>query len=403
MATPEDPILIVGAGLVGLTLGQALKQKGIPFQIYERDANPSSRTQGWAITIHWALSYLESLLPESTLTKIQDAQVDPAIAKNDTGNFLFLNLESGDVKFRIPPSKRWRVNREGLRRALLSGIEDNVIWGCDIESISFDNADGKPRVELKDSDGRKRFSEPGSLLIGVEGSKSPTRRFLCPDAYRNSPLPIRFTGVAVDLSPEQAAPLRALDPLLFQGCHPKTGVYLWFSILETPELGKRDDYRVQICISWPVKGPGDEVHGSDAERLANMKQRAEGFVAPLYNAVQRIPDGTPVVEVSLADWEGQLWDNRGGRVTLAGDAAHAMTMYRGEGANHGLLDTLHLVAAIEKIYAGGDAKAAMDEYESEMRKRTQQAVQLSRRACFEAHNWDELNENCAILSRRKLD
>ena len=28
-----NPVLIVGAGIVGLTLGQALKKKGIPFEV----------------------------------------------------------------------------------------------------------------------------------------------------------------------------------------------------------------------------------------------------------------------------------------------------------------------------------------------------------------------------------
>ncbi|KAL5044827.1 hypothetical protein BDW71DRAFT_208955 [Aspergillus fruticulosus] len=33
----KDPVLIVGAGIIGLTLGHALKQKNIPFSIYEHD------------------------------------------------------------------------------------------------------------------------------------------------------------------------------------------------------------------------------------------------------------------------------------------------------------------------------------------------------------------------------
>jgi 2-polyprenyl-6-methoxyphenol hydroxylase-like FAD-dependent oxidoreductase len=75
---------------------------------------------------------------------------------------------------------------------------------------------------------------------------------------------------------------------------------------------------------------------------------------------------------------------------------------RGEAANHGLLDIFHLIEAIATIYAGGDQKVAIDEYEREMRERTAPAVRLSRQACLEAHVWDQLNEGCAILSRRKL-
>ena len=45
-------VLIVGAGLAGLALAQALRKQGITFEIYERDANVHARFQGWAIALH---------------------------------------------------------------------------------------------------------------------------------------------------------------------------------------------------------------------------------------------------------------------------------------------------------------------------------------------------------------
>ncbi|RDW72764.1 FAD-dependent oxidoreductase [Aspergillus mulundensis] len=395
-----EPVLIVGAGIVGLTLGQALKQRNIPFEIYERDLHPDSRGQGWAITLHWALQYIQSLLPEETLQRIQDAQVDPDVARNDNGNFLFINLATGEPKFKIPPSKRWRVNREKMRKALLVGIEEHVHWGKRVDGILIGD-DGRPQIAIESGSGEKE-NIAGKLVVGVEGSRSTVRRFLRPDAFRNAQLPVRFTGVAVDLTDEEAAPLRNMDPLLFQGCHPETGVFFWFSILETPANNQSGLWRVQINLSWPVKTREDEVPEIDEERLVNMKKRVTGFALFLHDAIQRIPDGTPVLEINLADWECLPWNNRDGRVTLASDAAHAMVMYRGEAANHGLLDIFHLVEAIAEIYAGGDQKAAIDRYESEMRERTAPAVRLSRQACMEAHAWDQLNDGCAILSRRKI-
>lgn len=63
---------------------------------------------------------------------------------------------------------------------------------------------------------------------------------------------------------------------------------------------------------------------------------------------------------------------------------------------------MRLVEAIEKIYAGGSSKDSIDEYEAEMRERAQAAVLLSRQACLDAHDWESLNENSAILKRRAL-
>ncbi|KAL4791491.1 hypothetical protein BDV19DRAFT_401255 [Aspergillus venezuelensis] len=417
MSSESNPILIVGAGITGLILGQALKQRNVPFTIYERDPHLSSRHQGWAITLHWALSYLPSLLPPNVLKRIEEVQVDQNVAKNDTGSFLYLNLKSGDIHWRIPPNKRWRVNRERLRSALLQGIEEHVCWGRKVEGVQFDN-DDEATVQL---------STPFTLIIGAEGPRSQIRQFLCPGNYKNVPLPVRFTGVSVSLTETEIAPLRRLDPLLFQGTHPDSGVFFWFSILDAPDPepdtntnveiageerrggGERGLYKVQLGISWPLKNEEiDQVPGENAERLNNMKRRSEGFVPFLYEAIQRIPEGTEVIEVTLADWEGSSenegkgWDNHSGRVTLAGDAAHAMTMYRGEAANHGILDIYHLVPAIEKIHSGQDRKNAITEYEAEMQARGRNAVRLSRRACIEAHEWEALGVRSAILAGRKL-
>lgn len=51
-------VLIIGAGIVGLTLAQGCRENGIPFTIFEQDQK-GSRHQGWALTLHWCLRSLE--------------------------------------------------------------------------------------------------------------------------------------------------------------------------------------------------------------------------------------------------------------------------------------------------------------------------------------------------------
>ncbi|KAJ5768749.1 hypothetical protein N7520_003308 [Penicillium odoratum] len=395
-----EPVLIVGAGIVGLTLGQALKQKNIPFEIYERDETPDARGQGWAITLHWALEHMFKMLPAETLARIEDVQVDPEVARKDNGNFLFINLATGEPKYKIPPSRRWRVNREKMRKALLQGIEEHVHWGRRVVGLQVDD------VQLVFADDT---TVKGKMIVGAEGSRSVVRQILRPDAFENTPLPIRFTGVAVDLTPAEIKALREMDPLLFQGCDPSSGVFFWFSMLETPQRNgtaglESERFRCQICMSWPVKSPDDEVAATDEARLENMKRRAQGFAPFLKGAVDRIPTGTMVTEIKLADWECLDWNNHGGRVTLAGDAAHAMTMYRGEAANHGLLDAYQLMQAIEKVYTcTATTQSAIDDFEREMRIRTRRAVRLSRQACIDAHDWSRLDETSAILTKRAIE
>lgn len=56
-------------------------------------------------------------------------------------------------------------------------------------------------------------------------------------------------------------------------------------------------------------------------------------------------DNTTVTGLHLTDLPAQKWDNVNGLVTLAG--TDAMTMYRGEGANHGILDAALLVEQLK--------------------------------------------------------
>ncbi|EMT67394.1 hypothetical protein NOF04DRAFT_9914 [Fusarium oxysporum II5] len=401
MSKDRKPVLIIGAGVVGLVLAHGLKKLGIPFQIYERDSHISSRGQGWAITLHWVLPFLRELLSEEAFKDVESVQVDPEADRQGLGKFVFINLETLEPKFLIPPGDRRRVNREKLRKVLLKSVSDNVNWNKRLASIE-ERDDG---VVAMFEDGSRA---EGSLIVGVEGSNSRTRKFLAPESYRNIRLPVRFTGAALDLTPEQVKPLKDIDPLLFQGCHPETGTFFWFSMLETPLVNgsagtDNEHYRVQVMISWPMKTPEDEVKATDAERLAYMKQRATEFNPVLRDTVQRIPEGSEVIEIVLQDWPCPPWDNRNGRITLAGDAAHAMTMYRGEAANHGILDAYRLTKVLEGAYHKGKGLGeAIDEYEAELRERTKVAVLLSRQACLDAHDWAGLNENSAVLKKRAI-
>jgi flavin-dependent dehydrogenase len=123
----QPPVIIVGAGITGLVLAQALKKASIPFYIYERDPNPSYRGKGWGITIHWALQSLLGLLPQDLIDRLPEAYVDPAATRNgDNGNFMFFNLRTGEALWQVPPSKRIRMAREKFRRLLMDGIDIKV-------------------------------------------------------------------------------------------------------------------------------------------------------------------------------------------------------------------------------------------------------------------------------------
>jgi 2-polyprenyl-6-methoxyphenol hydroxylase-like FAD-dependent oxidoreductase len=49
------PVLIIGAGISGLILAQQLRKSGVPFLIFERDTDFSTRGAEWGLTLHWSL------------------------------------------------------------------------------------------------------------------------------------------------------------------------------------------------------------------------------------------------------------------------------------------------------------------------------------------------------------
>ena len=59
--------------------------------------------------------------------------------------------------------------------------------------------------------------------------------------------------------------------------------------------------------------------------LPAMYELGKTFGYPFDEVFATIPAGTKVWHNRLSCWPTKPWDSRGGLVTLAGDAAHAMT------------------------------------------------------------------------------
>lgn len=64
---------------------------------------------------------------------------------------------------------------------------------------------------------------------------------------------------------------------------------------------------------------------SSEERLEMLRGRAKEWCEPWRSALSWLGEGTVVNADRISLWKGiTCWGNHGGRVTLAGDAAHAM-------------------------------------------------------------------------------
>jgi 2-polyprenyl-6-methoxyphenol hydroxylase-like FAD-dependent oxidoreductase len=97
-------------------------------------------------------------------------------------------------------------------------------------------------------------------------------------------------------------------------------------VLDTPQTSGNGNYTVQIALSWDKCNRDQEPPAENSARVAMVKQLMDSFASPLKDIIHSIPDDTFAMTTKLGDWTDMRWDNRSGRVTLVGDAAHAMTM-----------------------------------------------------------------------------
>lgn len=123
MSNPR--VIIIGAGITGLLLAQALKARNIAFDIYERDPDADSRRQGWGLAIHWALNTLRNLLPQDLRERLPETYVDPELGEG-IGRFPLFRLSDGKILHENLSDKRVRVSRERLRGLLMSDLQIKV-------------------------------------------------------------------------------------------------------------------------------------------------------------------------------------------------------------------------------------------------------------------------------------
>lgn len=179
MDTGNFRALTVGGGIGGLCLAQGLKQAGIAFTVFERDTAPTSRLQGYRLSLTPGGSLaLRSNLPDALWERIEQART----AQLEGISFVSEQLEPRFFKKTPPPVDAVRrfgsISRVTLREILLTGLGDDVVFGKRLARYE-PLADQSVRCLFEDGSAAE-----GQLLVGADGTHSVVREQFLPHAVR---------------------------------------------------------------------------------------------------------------------------------------------------------------------------------------------------------------------------
>ena len=219
------------------------------------------------------------------------------------------------------------VKSRDTDRLLTSTCASNVQYGKRLSQIEM--TDSGPLAHFQDG-----TSEAGTIIIGADGNASYVRKWLLGDAAEPQTLPYALMNISLTYTAEQARYLdKMMHPIVDGGIHPKS-MYIAVLVLDKPDLEKPETWIFYILASWPFTIKEDE--DNTGNRLERLRARMDDWAEPYRSAVAWIPDGTEIKADQLKIWIPKSWDNHEEQVTIAGDAAHAMTYRKYSHPNHSL-------------------------------------------------------------------
>jgi 3-(3-hydroxy-phenyl)propionate hydroxylase len=335
------PIVIVGAGPTGLTLAGLLGRYGVDVLIVER--NPQTVQEPRAVSIDD-----ESLRTMQSVGIIND--LVPNIVLGYGSEYfsprgrLFLKVKPSTLEYGYPRRNAFRQPiLEGLLRDNLSRFS-NVTMLFETELVGFAQSEEGVSLDLRGIAAPLPVS--CDYLVGCDGSRSFVRQALGVDLHGST---FKERWLIIDL---EGTTDRTRDTKVY--CNPAQPCLS----LPGPNGTRRFEYMLRDGEA------DDDVLAPD--RVASLLR--------LYGNDNHAMLRRKVVYTFHARM-AERW--RAGRILLAGDAAHLMPPFAGQGMNSGVRDAHNLawkIAAVVSGYLGSDL---LDSYEVERREHVAAMTQLA--------------------------
>ena len=349
-------IVIVGAGIGGLALAQALRLRDVDVSVHDRDANVSA-TGGYRLHLDQAAC---TALRRSVPPPLYQALLGSSAGSQAFRRFSFTDhrLRTLGDELRDREEDTLLVGRVPLRRMLAHGLGDSLRWRS--EFIGHEVGDDGT-VTVRFADGRREVAD---LLVGADGVGSRVAMAL---AGRPTSRPIGLVGIAARtrLTPELDATLPAVlrtGPALAIS---PSGISLFLHVHD-PAAGTVVDPASCLVVPadveagdvvWGLNGntrclPGD-LRGLDGPSL----QRAAAALLDGWHPAIRALVAAPTHSIGYfrfhaADPDADLTPWPSGAVTAIGDAVHAMPPTGGQGAATAIRDADLLAQELDDALTG---------------------------------------------------
>lgn len=350
MTTPalDTDVVVIGAGPVGLTLANLLGTRGQRALVLEARPELIDYPRGVGLDDE----SIRSLATAGLWEKVRPFTVPHHVVRlvNGTGQVLATNnpqtqefgypRKHGFVQPLVDQELAAGLDRfDGTELRFCHRVVDLVDHG-DHVSVLAERLDADGNVE-------ETVTVTGRYAVGCEGGSSPTRKWMGVDFEGKSP---STRWVVIDVANDPIG-----TPSVYLGADPRRpyvsiglpqGIRRW-------EFMLHDDEPTELCDDPAFLHTLLERHVPDPSALQVINQRTfthHGRVAT---------------------------DFRKGNVFLAGDAAHLMPVWLGQGWNSGIRDATNLAWKLTAVLTGDADDALLDTYTQERRKHAADMIDVN--------------------------
>ena len=359
----DKDIIILGAGIGGLTLALSLHQAGIPCCLYE--AVPELKPLGVGINLlpHAVRELTElGLLPALDATAVRTRE---AIFFTEHGQLVFTEPAGTFAGYDWP---QFSIHRGDLQTILLAAVrerlgDERVV--CDRRCVDVAQDEAGVTAFFSDASGAPAASVRGSLAIACDGIHSVMRRKFYPD--EGAP---RFSGVNMWRGVTRWKPILSGASMIRAG---------WLAVGKMVIYPIRDsiDGDGNQLVNWVAEMESDQ----PAQRDWSREGRLEDFLPAFENwhfdwldVPALIRGADSILEYPMVDQDPlPRWTH--GRITLLGDAAHPMVPRGSNGAGQAIIDARCLAGHLKKE---GASPAALESYDRERVEATGKVVLTNR-------------------------